>query len=155
MNWNMNKICVFITIFAFAIFFSLIPHANAEGQIIVPSENDETTWFQYINKRLNEEIQREGLNLKVRTTYIGAAPSYSYVSLNHPYQIDCNTFGMGISINFGEEENSPSANITGDFSSDHKNEPTIGVNPNSIAAKALDTKLCSYVANWMAQITSR
>ena len=113
-------------------------------------------WLLYIKGRFSEEIQREGNNLKVRTTYIGAEPSYTYVSLNHPYNIECNgPDGFGISVSFGKEESSPSANITGIFSPDFKNEPERGVPPGSIASKNLDERLCRWVADQLTALTGQ
>ncbi len=130
--------------------------AKAAQSISVLPEGVEESWMNYVDKRLAEEIQREGRNLRVRTTYIGISPSYSYVSLNYPYQIDCNDdFNFGISVYFGtDEDNSISAHITGLFSPDHKNEQDQDVPRRSIASKNLDEKLCKLVAQRVAEIIS-
>lgn len=124
--------------------------AEAVRSVSVLPAGVEETWLRYIDKRISKEIQREGQNLKVRVSYIGAEPSYAYVSLNHPYQIDCNEHDLGFSISFGEGEESVGVILTGDISSDFKNEPERLVTPDSIASKNLDAKLCSYIANQLA-----
>lgn len=130
--------------------------AEAARSVSVLPAGVEEAWLLYIKGRFSEEIQREGNNLKVRTTYIGAEPSYTYVSLNHPYNIDCNDpDGFGISVSFGKEESSPSANITGMFSPDFKNEPQRGVSPGSIASKNLDEMLCRWVADQLVALTGQ
>ncbi len=130
---------------------------KTEKSISVLPEDVEETWVRYIKKRVAEEIQREGSNLKVRNTaYLGIPPSYVYVSLNHPYEIECNdhlNFGISVSFSTGEDD-SISAAITGDFSPDHKNEPDRKVPIHSIASENLDKRLCQLVAQYVAEITS-
>jgi hypothetical protein len=132
-----------------------LAEAQRLQSISVLPEGVETLWLSYIERRLGEEIQREGHNLRVRTAYIGAAPTYAYVSLNHPYEIDCNGFDLGISVSFTSgEDDSISAALTGNFSLDHKNEPERGVPIGSIASDRLDLSLCEFVSHWMGNITS-
>lgn len=130
---------------------------KTEKSISVLPQGVEETWIHYIKKRVAEEIQREGRNLKVRNTaYLGIPPSYAYVSLNHPYEIECNDhLNFGIIVSFGTgEDDSISATITGDFSPDHKNEPDRKVPIHSIASENLDKKLCQLVAQYVAEIIS-
>lgn len=127
---------------------------NLQSVSTLPQDLEET-WINYVRKRIDEEIQREGNNLRVRTTHIGMEPSYTYVSLNYPYEIDCNTFDIGIGVHFGTGEDSISANITGAFSVDYKNEPEHRVDPSSISYKNLDEKLCRIVAKRLTTIISQ
>lgn len=116
----------------------------------------EEKWMLYLEKRFSEEIQRESNSLRIRESYMGASPTYSYVSLNHSYEIDCNSFHMGFSVFFpsGVEEGI-SVSLTGDFSSDHENEPERGVPVGSIASDNLDSTLCKHLSLLMEDIVSR
>lgn len=116
----------------------------------------EEEWMSYLKKRFSEEIQREGNSLRVRESYIGEAPTYSYVSLNHPYEIDCNSFLMGFSVFFPSSgDEGIGVNLTGDFSSDYKNEPEIGIPIDSIAADKLNSALCKHLSLLMEDIVFR
>lgn len=152
-------ICIaLITWFGISHYQSEKEHAQriagleATRSVAVLPNGVEEAWLRYINKRLSEEIQREGQNLKVRVSYIGAEPSYTYVSLNHPYKIDCNEHDLGFGVSFEEGENGVDVALTGDLSSDFKNEPERFVAPDSIASRNLDVKLCGYVASQLSAL---
>ena len=120
--------------------------ASAQENSAYLSQETEQAWIFYVQRRLVEQIIRDGNQLKVFKSPIGMEPSYVYVSINHPYRIMCNDEAqMGTSIAFGTgEENDIIVHLTGIFSPEYKNEPDIDILPTSLAAKRLDERLCSF-----------
>lgn len=126
---------------------------------VLPSGVQEA-WSTYVNKRLNEEIQCEGSSLKIRSKpYVNWSAKITYLSINHPYSIECNDdMSLGMSVSFqpasSEDESGIYVSLTGILNEDYEDEPEFGVPLHSIAAERLNLELCKQVADWMAKITS-
>jgi len=117
----------------------------------------EVAWVGYVENQLAVAIQRREGQIQLFNPIDDIFDTKTYISLNMPYTIDCNSV-LGGSVTFGSGKNSilvPIFGILTKLGTDRTTPPELGVNERSIAAKRLYQNLCPIISEYMQDITQQ
>ena len=103
-------------------------------------------WESYVAQRLSQRITSNGRQLRLKQDFDDTWGVSTVVSINTPYTVHCDDV-TGVEVNFGDDIGVTAFGLFAD------DEPPLGVDEKSVAAKRLRALLCETVIAYMRSVT--